>query len=603
MNWDFPPSAIPLHLAGLVSLILALLFARYRDKPIIFIYFIFTISVAFWSFGEFFQRGAQSDFQRVLATSVNFTVIPLVPVLLLIFALLYTGRESIINRISLGGLIGWSIFVTLMMWTNSWHGLMFREISMDGFVRGPFFFIHSVISYLLIFISIGLMAQRFVQSSQHRRQTGIFLIGVAIPLAFNLIFVFRLVPVEGDWTPFSFVLGIVVIAFGLYVSGLMDFSSIARQAVVDSLQDVLIITDANDHIVSLNDAAKRTFNLTDRSAEGMQIEELFGPEWTKNLKLKGEDKIFGELAVKTVGNFSAYFDVQGARLRDERDTPQGHVYILRDITERKAMEDSLRMERRLAEQAAEKYRAARDEALDINRQKSELMARVSHELRMPLVSILNISELFSSGHLGLISEKQKAAVERIVANVEDLTGFVNEILDEAQLSSGQIRVNISSFNPIQMIEHVTTQLQHSARKKGLTLTFDVASNVPYTVSGDQMRMQQVLSNLVSNAIKYTDEGKIHVQLFGHEGQRWGFSVSDTGIGIPVSQQKLIFQPYRQIETTETGEYGGLGLGLAIVKRVVELLDGDIQVTSQSGQGSTFRTVFPAHIEVKEPVSA
>ena len=592
MTWTFPTNALPLLFAGILSLVFTLGSLRYRDKPIGRVFIALTLLVAVWSFGEFFQRGAQTDFQRVLATSINLTAIPLVGPLILIFTLLYTDQARLVNRVTLTAFIGWGVLIALLMWTNAFHGLLFAEISMAGFVRGPLFMVHTAVSYLFLLASMILVARLFWRSTEYRLETGLLLIGVTYPFVGNLLFVLQIVPLSGDWTPFNFVIALVFVATGLYLSGKLDIVPMARRAILDSLEDLLILVDENQQVISMNDAARRLFGIPAADTHSYLIQDLLGAAAAAPLHAGKTRIISAEVELDLPDGQMAVFDLRGTALHDVADGLQGYVYLLRDVTGRKQAEAALRQERQHAEALAEDYRRARDEALRADKAKSELLARVSHELRTPLGAILGYAETLKGGLIGPVNEKQARALGRIMSNGDDLLYLVNEILDEAQLSSDQVRMNNVPFDPAEILEHVTAQMRPAAAEKGLQFAQTVGEGLPTSVIGDPVRCQQVLTNLVSNAIKFTDEGRVHVELFVAGAAHWGFAVTDTGPGIPADRQALIFEPFQQLEQAQTRRVGGIGLGLSIVQKIVSRAHGLVELESEPGRGSTFRVTFP-----------
>ncbi|MCB0005422.1 MAG: PAS domain S-box protein [Anaerolineales bacterium] len=601
MNWTFPTSALPLLFAGILSLVFTLGSWRYRDKPIGRAFIVLTLLVAIWSFGEYYQRGAQTDFQRVLATSINFTAIPLVGPLILIFTLLFTDQARLVNRLTLTLCVGWGVLISLLMWTNAFHGLLFREITMAGFVRGPLFMVHTGVSYLFLLTSIVLVARLFWRSTAYRLETGLLLLGVTYPFVGNLLFVLQIVPLSGDWTPFNFVIALVFVATGLYLSGKLNIVPMARRAVLDSLEDLLILVDEQGMVISLNDAARRAFGIPAGTSHPRPIQDLLGAAAPAPLHAGETRTITAELMLSMPDGQAATFDLRGSALHDVTDGLQGYVYLLRDVTGRKQAEAALRQERQHAEALAEDYRRARDEALRADEAKSELLARVSHELRTPLGAILGYAETLGGGLIGPVNEKQARALQRIMSNGDDLLYLVNEILDEAQLSSDQVRMSNEPFNPVAILEHVMAQMGPAAVEKGLQLEQAVGDGLPALVIGDPVRCQQVLTNLVSNAIKFTDEGCVRVELFSAGAAHWGFAVTDTGPGIPTDKQALIFEPFQQLEQAHTRRVGGIGLGLSIVQKIVNRAHGLVELESEPGHGCTFRVTFPVAVADEENV--
>jgi signal transduction histidine kinase len=208
-------------------------------------------------------------------------------------------------------------------------------------------------------------------------------------------------------------------------------------------------------------------------------------------------------------------------------------------------------------------------------------------------------------HIGLygpISLEQEQVTAKILKSTEDLTNMVNELLDEAQLAAGKFRLNITPFNPREIVENTLAKMSILAQKKKLTVTTDITPDIPPILMGDQTRLQQILVNLVSNAIKFTDHGSVQVRLYLPHSTQWAIQVTDTGCGIPPQEQANIFEPFRQVDGSMTRRQSGTGLGLTIVKQLTDLMKGQIKLTSQVGQGSRFTIILPL-ITVEEKIYA
>jgi signal transduction histidine kinase len=270
-----------------------------------------------------------------------------------------------------------------------------------------------------------------------------------------------------------------------------------------------------------------------------------------------------------------------------------HVQLLETLEQRVAERTSeLVNERDKLNVALKELAAARDQALAASRLKTELLAKVSHELRTPLAAILGLAEVLDLGVYGPISGKQQQTVAQIIDSAQYLTGLVNELLDQAQLEAGKLKLDMRPFAPADVLDHTVAKLSVLAQAKGLTLTAGMAADVPETLSGDPARVQQVLVNLVSNAIKFTQAGTVQVRLYRPDAIYWAMEVSDTGPGIPFEAQAYIFEPFRQVDGSMTRAHIGAGLGLSIVKQLTTLMGGQVTLESEVGRGSTFTVQLP-----------
>ena len=233
-----------------------------------------------------------------------------------------------------------------------------------------------------------------------------------------------------------------------------------------------------------------------------------------------------------------------------------------------------------------------EQALVANRLKSALLANVSHELRTPLGVILIHAEMLQEGVYGSVSERQQAILDETITNTQWLNRLVNDLIDRAQLEAGQLKLRLREFRLSALLTAVQTPMSILAQPKGVTLICDLDPELPQTIVGDSERIQQILLNLVSNAIKFTDKGQVTVTVFREDNDFWGVRVADTGVGIPQKAQSYIFEPFRQVDNTSTRMHGGSGLGLSIAKQLTELMGGQLSVESVVGVGSTFTILLP-----------
>ena len=235
---------------------------------------------------------------------------------------------------------------------------------------------------------------------------------------------------------------------------------------------------------------------------------------------------------------------------------------------------------------------ARDEALEASHFKSLLLAKVSHELRTPLGAILGYTELLHEEILASITHTQAMYLQRVLNSTDYLTELVNDLLDQAQLDAGELVLDVKPFSPQELLQEMEIKTRVLAEDKGLTLTIKLDPNLPPILHGDTKRLQQILINLVSNAIKFTEAGSVQTRLYSPDPNCWAIEVVDTGQGISPKAQVVIFEPFRQVDDSLAADRTGTGLGLSIVKQFVTLMDGEILLSSEVGQGSTFTVILP-----------
>ena len=262
--------------------------------------------------------------------------------------------------------------------------------------------------------------------------------------------------------------------------------------------------------------------------------------------------------------------------RIERSDEPCLVTIARDVTEQQALHASLVRARNAAEEAA--------------RVKSAFLANMSHEIRTPMNAIVGLSRLVLESELPDAAREQ---VDRVHESAIALMGILDDILDYSKVEAGQLHLEDTEVQLEEVLQRVADLFAGRMLQKRIGLTIELAPDLPGNLRGDPLRLSQILNNLVGNAVKFTDHGGVHLALRAEDaGQTLRCEVRDSGIGIDEAKQQTLFSPFAQADVSITRRYGGSGLGLAICKRLVDMMGGQIGVTSTPGQGSTFWFTLP-----------
>jgi HAMP domain-containing protein/signal transduction histidine kinase/DNA-binding response OmpR family regulator len=284
------------------------------------------------------------------------------------------------------------------------------------------------------------------------------------------------------------------------------------------------------------------------------------------------------------------------RANEELETKAGQLSTQKSQVEAKNRE--IELARQELEEKAEQLALT-------SKYKSEFLANMSHELRTPLNSMLILAEMLSDNKEGNLTPKQGEFAQTIYASGSDLLSLINDILDMAKIESGTMAVDVGDVPFADLRDYVERTFRPLAETKDLVLEVELTQRLPRVMSTDAKRLQQVLRNLLSNAFKFTEDGKVSLRVdvpaggwsadhpvLARAGTVVAFSVSDTGIGIPSDKLKIIFEPFQQVHTGTSRKYGGTGLGLSISREIAHLLGGEIRVQSTPGEGSTFTLYLP-----------
>ncbi len=355
--------------------------------------------------------------------------------------------------------------------------------------------------------------------------------------------------------------------------------------IVQSMFDVLIVTDPDLRIVNVNQAACALLEYSELELIGRQIEEVFKEESITiappvRQLLKSNSMRDNEMTYRTArGRFVSAL-VSASTMRDTSGRPQAIITVGKDITARKEIERDLLEAKTQAEAA--------------NRAKSGFVANMSHEIRTPMTAILGFAELLTRREIS--NDEHDRCVETICRNGRHLLSIINDILDFSKIEAGKMTVERILCSPAQIISDIAGLMAGRAADKNLAFNVHYSGAIPQSIQTDPTRLRQILMNLIGNAIKFTEQGsiKLLVRLMQPEKIHGAgsapllrFDVVDTGVGLETSQIESLFRPFVQADSSTTRKFGGTGLGLTISQKLARMLGGDLTINSSLGQGSTF----------------
>ncbi len=383
----------------------------------------------------------------------------------------------------------------------------------------------------------------------------------------------------------------------------MRFRSVAQSA-----NDAIISADYAGTIISWNRGAETIFGYGEDEVLGKPLTVLM-PERYRELHRTGLERLVSTGEERILGKTLEWYGLRKNGSEFPLDlsiaswkTEEGTFFsgIIRDITERKQATEALQaltasLEQRVQERTAE-LEIARDQALMATEHKSEFLAGMSHELRTPLNAVIGFSEVLLEKMFGELNPKQEEYLQDILSSGRHLLALINDILDLAKIESGQMELEVTTFDLPTLLRDALTLMREQATRHGIKTTLEIDSQLG-DCTADQRKVKQTLLNLLSNALKFTpDGGSVFLKAIPNRSVV-EISVSDTGIGIDPDHQEKIFDEFYQAEGNYTGKREGTGLGLALTKKFVELHGGQIWVKSEVGRGSTFTFSLP----IKESV--
>jgi len=350
------------------------------------------------------------------------------------------------------------------------------------------------------------------------------------------------------------------------------------QTIFDNTAAAISVTDKHEKIVAWNPFTERMLGMTREELFNKPVEELYPKEeWQKirrlNIRASG---IHADLETKIYKKGGSVLDItiSISILKDAHGKIVGSIGIMQDITERRLVREMLIQSKLAAEEA--------------NKAKSLFLASMSHEVRTPMNAIIGMIDLTLETHL---EEEQKENLMVAKDAADNLLGLLNDILDLSRVESGRITLENIEFHLPNVLNSVCKGMGVTIKDKDIEMIIDIGSDVPELVEGDPVRIRQLITNLMNNAIKFTPKGKITTSVKVVSRTKDNvvllFSVKDEGVGIPKSSQEKIFEVFTQADDSTTRRFGGTGLGLAICKRLVEMMGGKIWVESEESKGSTF----------------
>ncbi len=594
MQWALNAYSIVLFLTSVVSIVLAWYIWRQRHMTGASGVLVIMLGAAEWTLCYGLEVAGADLATREFWARLEYVGAVVAPLGWLVFTIQYADKSHWLTRRNIALLAVPPALTVLFALTNDTHHLIWAWVGVTAGVAGLnitpgiWFWVNVAYSYLLLLGGTVLLIRKIVVSPPlYRRQMGALLLAAFAPWAANALDMLKLNPFEVNLTSFSFIVTGLLVAYAIFRYRFLDLVPIARDTVIESMTEGMLVLDSRNRVVDMNPAMQRTIAADREQAIGKPVEQVLS-RWSDTLeRFRDAEEARAELSLDVSPSEGRRtprdYEVTVSSLKDRRGRANGRLVMVRDITERKQVEIELQH--------------AKDAAEAANRAKSAFLANTTHELRTPLTAII--------GYSSILEEKaEEHGLDEFVRYLQKITGagkrqlaLINDLLDLSKIEAGRMQTNAEKFKLALLVEEVMDTCKPLADQNGNTLRLECTGEMG-VMRSDAAKVRQSLVNLVGNACKFTERGVVTLAIERTQANNtdWvTFHVSDTGIGISREQMSQLFQPFVQATGMTARKYGGTGLGLAITRNFCRLLGGEISVSSQVGKGSVFTIRVPAEM--------
>ena len=458
------------------------------------------------------------------------------------------------------------ILITLLVLTCESHNLYYSSI--DYTYEGLFphlVFGHSIIytiynriiimSYLVIIVYLGIRNYKLVQKEAERKSI-LIMSGISfVPLAGLLIYITGIT--RGyDTTEPAYVISCVLLMILMFKYDIFDTLTLAKDDIIDEFESGIIVVDERNRIIYFNQKASDIYADMENESKRVNVEQL-DRMCKKNEKLHIGREIYEIHGKKIIRNKNFY----------------GNAYIVTNVTDSYEYTVNLEKQKAIAESA--------------NKAKTDFLARMSHEIRTPINAVLGMNEM-------ILKESTEPGIKKYAMNVKtsanSLLGIINDILDSTKIESGKMEIIPVEYELDSLLNDTVNMIYVRAKDKKLDFNIEVDEELPNKLYGDDVRIRQVLLNLLTNAVKYTPEGSVTFSVAGKRCDSniiMTYTVKDTGIGIKKEDMSKLFESFERIEEDRNRNIEGTGLGMNIVMNLLKMMGTDLKVESEYGKGTTF----------------
>ncbi len=543
----------------------------------------FMIAELVHSLGYLLELFSKTMEEAMIAVKFEYLGSSLVAIFYMMFIRHYCGSKE--RRVFERILLLMALVGVIMVWTSPMHKLFYKSIGfkvVDFNYRlvleyGPYFYIHCLIAVVIPWVVVAWTLFDSVRKEKEKKKRKNLLIIVGGSFIAFFVFVIYTLGFFNSYDPTPVTMATMLSIMTIFVWNRKDYdlTKAAANNVLQALNDGVITLDEHFKVISYNQTAEKVFpDIANYQTIG-EISEF--PLQVLVEEDKNEFIVDGR-------NYEGHIN----RLRDVDGDVRGYTILFTDVTDVVEHIKSINLMREKAE--------------DANRAKSQFLANMSHEIRTPMNAIVGLSELIIEESRGRKMYDYACDIKSAALN---LLGIINDILDLSKVEAGKMEMVNDDYYVQILVQDTVNMIKLAAAQKGLKVNVDLAQDMPYQLNGDEGRIRQVLINILNNAIKFTRQGSVSMRVSGaymdDESYKMCFEIQDTGIGIKEEDMEHIYESFQQLDMNINRKVEGTGLGLAITKNLVQLMDGDIQVESEYGKGTTFRITIVQKVVTKETI--
>jgi signal transduction histidine kinase len=579
--------SIVLLLAGLIILLLAFILLSYKHKTAIsFAWVLFCISI--WAIFYALELSSTQYHQIMLWIRLEYIGISFLPAAWIFFSLQFTNIEKSVSNLQQIVIFAFPVITLLMVLTNPWHHLHYQNTILDqsgpfpllAIESGPWYHVHTVYFYFLLALGIILIIRRWNHIDiLYRKQRFIIFLAALFPWFANVLYLSGIRPHQHlDLTPFAFIITGLFIFFGLFRFSLFDVIPLAREKVMDSMREGLLVLDLQNRVIDKNTAMNKFLPQGLVKIIGLKLSDLF-PAYPDLLNMTGKE-VECAVEIEMMNSRSLHVEVSYAPVKDEKNKIFGSLMIFWDISEKKKVNEKLETQAK--------------ELKLLNSFKDKMFSVIAHDLKSPLANLLALLDYVNQG---MVDEKEfKDYMAMISSRLGTTSTLLNDLLEwsHGQFYGDKGKTEVIHLKPF--LENSLELYQKLASEKGIRL--DCHCNEQHVALAEASMLNFVVRNLVTNAIKFCREGdSITVASEINENELL-ISIKDTGTGmLPEVLEKIFSMEIVSVPGTRNEK--GTGLGLKLTKEFIEKNGGRIWAESEYEKGSIFYFTLPLPIETEK----